>query len=137
MAGSVLLKILITGQQKLHRNILHSEEGFVDIKESNRVDSKVLPRVSKILLKSHGLLRKMLHNKQRQHRPAGWTRERAPLLWALGYTRIRTMAQVKIYGLKSSLAEKSDSLSLAIHAAVVEALAYPPDKKFHRFHCTG
>jgi phenylpyruvate tautomerase PptA (4-oxalocrotonate tautomerase family) len=43
------------------------------------------------------------------------------------------MAQVKIYGLKSSLAEKSASLSFAIHAAVVEALAYPPDKKFHRF----
>jgi phenylpyruvate tautomerase PptA (4-oxalocrotonate tautomerase family) len=43
------------------------------------------------------------------------------------------MAQVKIYGLKQSLAEKSDLLSLAIHSAVVEALAYPPDKKFHRF----
>lgn len=43
------------------------------------------------------------------------------------------MAQIKIYGLKSSLAEKSSSLSSAIHSAVVEALAYPPDKKFHRF----
>ncbi len=43
------------------------------------------------------------------------------------------MAQIKIYGLKSSLAEKATSLSSAIHSAVVEALAYPPDKKFHRF----
>jgi len=43
------------------------------------------------------------------------------------------MAQIKIYGLKSSLAEKAHSLSSAIHSAVVEALAYPPDKKFHRF----
>ena len=43
------------------------------------------------------------------------------------------MAQIKVYGLKSSLAEKASSLSSAIHGAVVEALAYPPDKKFHRF----
>ena len=43
------------------------------------------------------------------------------------------MAQIKIYGLKSSLSEKTSSLSSAIHAAVVEALAFPSDKKFHRF----
>ena len=43
------------------------------------------------------------------------------------------MAQIKIYGLKSSLLEKTSSLSSAIHAAVVEALAFPSDKKFHRF----
>lgn len=43
------------------------------------------------------------------------------------------MAQIKIYGLTSSLREKAPSLSSAIHSAVVEALAYPPDKKFHRF----
>ncbi len=43
------------------------------------------------------------------------------------------MTQIKIYGLKSSLAEKASSLSSAIHSAVVEALAYPSDKKFHRF----
>ncbi len=43
------------------------------------------------------------------------------------------MTQIKIYGLKSSLAEKASSLSSAIHSAVVEALNYPPDKKFHRF----
>jgi phenylpyruvate tautomerase PptA (4-oxalocrotonate tautomerase family) len=43
------------------------------------------------------------------------------------------MAQIKIYGLSSSLASHAGSLSSAIHAAVVEALAYPQDKKFHRF----
>ncbi|BBF65515.1 tautomerase family protein [Acidithiobacillus sp. 'AMD consortium'] len=43
------------------------------------------------------------------------------------------MAQIKIYGLKSSLLEKTSSLSSAIHAAIVEALVFPPDKKFHRF----
>ncbi len=43
------------------------------------------------------------------------------------------MTQIKIYGLNSSLAEKASSLSSAIHRAVVEALAYPSDKKFHRF----
>ena len=43
------------------------------------------------------------------------------------------MAQVKIYGLKTSLAANAESLSNAIHRAVVEALAYPPDKKFQRF----
>ncbi|HEX5394695.1 MAG TPA: tautomerase family protein [Rhodocyclaceae bacterium] len=43
------------------------------------------------------------------------------------------MAQVKIYGLNSSLTKNSSSFSSAIHSAVVEALAFPPDKKFHRF----
>lgn len=72
-----------------------------------------------------------------QHRPNP-TLQRSfaivrPLSFALDFTRTRFMAQIKIYGLKSSLAEKSSSLSSAIHSAVVEALAYPPDKKFHRF----
>ena len=43
------------------------------------------------------------------------------------------MAQIKIFGLKTSLAAHANSLSSAIHSAVVEALAYPLDKKFHRF----
>lgn len=43
------------------------------------------------------------------------------------------MAQVKIYGLNFSLTKNSSLLSSAIHSAVVEALAFPPDKKFHRF----
>ena len=43
------------------------------------------------------------------------------------------MAQVKIFGLKAALAKRADQLSYAIHRAVVEALSYPPEKKFHRF----
>lgn len=43
------------------------------------------------------------------------------------------MAQIKIYGLRSSLAVHASALSSAIHGAVIEALDYPPDKKFHRF----
>lgn len=43
------------------------------------------------------------------------------------------MAQIKIFGLKTSLAIHANSLSSAIHSAVVEALAYPSDKKFQRF----
>ncbi len=43
------------------------------------------------------------------------------------------MAQIKIFGLKTSLAAHANSLSSAIHSAVVEALSYPLDKKFHRF----
>ncbi len=50
----------------------------------------------------------------------------------LGYTA-DTMAQIKIYGLKASLSENGEALSLAIHSAVIEALAYPEEKKFHRF----
>jgi phenylpyruvate tautomerase PptA (4-oxalocrotonate tautomerase family) len=42
------------------------------------------------------------------------------------------MVQVKIYGLKNSLTAHAELLSSAIHNAVVEALAYPPEKKFHR-----
>ena len=43
------------------------------------------------------------------------------------------MSQIKIYGLKDSLKNYQAELSNAIHKAVVEALAYPVDKKFHRF----
>ena len=43
------------------------------------------------------------------------------------------MSQIKIYGLKSSFACYRNTLSTAIHKAVVEVLAYPVDKKFHRF----
>ena len=46
---------------------------------------------------------------------------------------MRVMSQIKIYGLKGSLKSHQANLSDAIHKAVVEALAYPPDKKFHRF----
>ncbi len=43
------------------------------------------------------------------------------------------MAQIKIFGVKDNLAVNTLALSSAIHRAVVEALAYPFDKKFHRF----
>lgn len=43
------------------------------------------------------------------------------------------MAQIKIYGRKASLERQRDRLSDAIHSSVVEALSYPPDKRFHRF----
>ncbi|MFM7427032.1 MAG: tautomerase family protein [Elainella sp.] len=43
------------------------------------------------------------------------------------------MAQVKIYGLRTTLDRLRPSLSDAIHRSVVEALSYPPEKKFHRF----
>ncbi len=43
------------------------------------------------------------------------------------------MAQIKIYGLKTELDSIKVQLSDVIHACVVEALAYPPEKRFHRF----
>ena len=43
------------------------------------------------------------------------------------------MSQIKIYGLKDPLKSHQAHLSSAIHRAVVEALTYPVDKKFHRF----
>ncbi|MCG8001730.1 MAG: tautomerase family protein [Candidatus Thiodiazotropha lotti] len=43
------------------------------------------------------------------------------------------MAQIKIYGLKSNLEENRMAISNSIHKAVMSALEYPPEKKFHRF----
>ncbi|MBU8536834.1 tautomerase family protein [Falsiroseomonas tokyonensis] len=43
------------------------------------------------------------------------------------------MAQVKIYGRRATLAPLRTALSDAIHAAVMQALAYPAEKRFHRF----
>lgn len=43
------------------------------------------------------------------------------------------MAQIKIYGVADQLTPIRARLSEAIHSAVVEALALPPDKRFHRF----
>ena len=43
------------------------------------------------------------------------------------------MAQVKVYGLRPRLEPVRLALSEAIHAAVVEAFQYPPEKRFHRF----
>jgi phenylpyruvate tautomerase PptA (4-oxalocrotonate tautomerase family) len=43
------------------------------------------------------------------------------------------MAQIKIYGLRQHLDMNRQALSNIIHTCVVDALAYPPDKRFHRF----
>ncbi len=43
------------------------------------------------------------------------------------------MAQIKIYGLKEHLNPLKAELSGVIHSCVVDALAFPPDKRAHRF----
>lgn len=43
------------------------------------------------------------------------------------------MAQVKIYGLASTLRPVRKQLSDTVHACVVEALQFPVDKRAHRF----
>jgi len=43
------------------------------------------------------------------------------------------MGQIKVYGVKDSLIPIREKLSHIIHSCMVEALALPADKKFHRF----
>jgi phenylpyruvate tautomerase PptA (4-oxalocrotonate tautomerase family) len=43
------------------------------------------------------------------------------------------MSQVKIYGLRTTLAPLRKALSDVIHQCIVEALKFPADKRFHRF----
>ncbi|OIH93742.1 tautomerase family protein [Curtobacterium sp. MCBA15_001] len=43
------------------------------------------------------------------------------------------MAQVVVFGHRASLDAHRGALSDAIHGAVVAALDYPPEKRFHRF----
>ena len=43
------------------------------------------------------------------------------------------MAQIKIYGIKEHLNPIKRELSEVIHVCVVEALAFPNEKRFHRF----
>ena len=43
------------------------------------------------------------------------------------------MAQVKIYGLRSSLTQIREQLSGAIHEALMESFGLPENKKFHRY----
>jgi len=43
------------------------------------------------------------------------------------------MAQVKVYGLRTALSANRDRWSALIHAALVDTLALPPEKKFQRF----
>lgn len=45
----------------------------------------------------------------------------------------KAVAQIKIYGLTEHLDPIKSRLSDAIHACVVEALQFPPDKRAHRF----
>jgi phenylpyruvate tautomerase PptA (4-oxalocrotonate tautomerase family) len=43
------------------------------------------------------------------------------------------MSQIKIFGIREQLNPIKAQLSDVIHACVVEALHYPPDKRAHRF----
>jgi len=43
------------------------------------------------------------------------------------------VAQVKIYGVKENLSVTKVQLSETIHECIVDVLAFPQDKKFHRF----
>ncbi len=43
------------------------------------------------------------------------------------------MGQIKIHGVADRLRPRRAQVSDAVHAAVVEAFAYPPDKRAHRF----
>ncbi len=43
------------------------------------------------------------------------------------------MSQVKIYGIRERIGPIKTELSDVIHECVVEALDFPPDKRFHRF----
>lgn len=43
------------------------------------------------------------------------------------------MAQVTVFARRSTIDRHRDALSDAIHGAVMAALAYPPEKRFHRF----
>jgi 5-carboxymethyl-2-hydroxymuconate isomerase len=45
------------------------------------------------------------------------------------------MSQIKIYGLRSSLAPIKQKLSDVIHTCVMDALQFPADKRAHRFFC--
>lgn len=43
------------------------------------------------------------------------------------------MAQVTVFARRATIDQHREALSDAIHDAVMEALAYPPEKRFHRF----
>ncbi len=43
------------------------------------------------------------------------------------------VAQVKIYGLRSSLSPRREAMSKAIHEALMETFGLPENKKFHRY----
>ena len=43
------------------------------------------------------------------------------------------MAQIKIFARRETITRHRTALSQAIHEAVMQALAYPAEKRFHRF----
>ncbi|ADU29205.1 tautomerase family protein [Evansella cellulosilytica] len=43
------------------------------------------------------------------------------------------MGQIKVYGVKDRLRPIKELLSNVIHSCMIEALEFPPKKKFHRF----
>jgi 4-oxalocrotonate tautomerase family enzyme len=43
------------------------------------------------------------------------------------------MAQIKMFARRETIRQHRAALSEAIHRAVMQALAYPPEKRFHRF----
>ena len=43
------------------------------------------------------------------------------------------MGQIKIFAHAETLARHREAISLSVHRALVEAFAYPPEKKFQRF----
>lgn len=77
-----------------------------------------------------------------RHRKGGVYGNSAGLqpLWSLavpgvfgGFRYRRVMAQITVYGKTDSIRARRKALSDAIHGAVMVALEYPPEKKFHRF----
>lgn len=51
----------------------------------------------------------------------------------VGRSFLGAVTQISIYGHRAKLAPRRQQLSDAIHGAVMTALAYPADKRFHRF----
>lgn len=51
----------------------------------------------------------------------------------LGKNLGQVMAQVKIYGNADFIQQNREVLSTTVHSCVVDALNYPPEKKFQRF----
>lgn len=43
------------------------------------------------------------------------------------------MAQVKIYGLRSTMTQRRDAVSDAVHEALMESFGLPAEKRFQRF----
>lgn len=55
-----------------------------------------------------------------------------PFWWFI-VTKLKTMGQVKIFGIREILHPQRELLSDVLHGCVMEAFAYPKDKRAHRF----